>query len=220
MRGRVRVKVCGLTNRADALEAIALGADALGFNLFPGSKRFLSLGAETNWMLGLPPFVTRVAVLVNLPMDDARAISERGEFDLVQFHGDEDPAYCEEFARLGRPFIKALRLRDGETVKGADGFSTSQILLDADGGVAFGGTGRFIDLDLAAECVRAHAGLEVILAGGLSAKNVREAIGRVRPYAVDVASGVEVLGQPRRKCGERMGEFMGEVEASRGSAGK
>lgn len=211
MSPRVRVKICGLTHRADAEVAIALGADALGFNLFPGSKRHLDPSADSTWLRTLPPFVTRVAVVVNLPLDEARAVSARPEFDLVQFHGDEDPAYCAEFARLGRPFIKALRLRAATDLASADGFSTPHLLLDAHAGAAYGGTGRLIDLPLAAECVRRFPALHIILAGGLQPENVRAAVSTVRPFAVDVASGVEVAGDPRRKCPERLARFLAEA---------
>ena len=204
---RVRVKICGVTNRADALAAIALGADALGFNLFSGSKRFLDLDREAAWMQALPPFVTRVAVLVNLPLDDVRRIAARPEIDLVQFHGDEDAAYCAEFAQTGRSFVKALRLRDAASVEMADRFSTPHVLLDTHAGAAFGGTGTLIDLALAAECVRRHPALRIILAGGLKPENVGAAVRAVQPYAVDVASGVEAEGDARRKSAERMTRF-------------
>lgn len=208
---RVRVKICGVTNREDALAAIALGADALGFNLFPGSKRFLDLDREAAWMLALPPFIARVAVLVNLPLDDARRIAERPEIDMVQFHGDEDAAYCAEFARTRRTFVKALRLREAASVEMADRFSTTNVLLDAHAGAAFGGTGTLIDHGLAAECVRRHPGLRIILAGGLKPENVGAAVGAVRPYAVDVASGVEADGDARRKSAERMARFFAAI---------
>ena len=213
MSARVRVKICGVTNREDALAAIALGADALGFNLFPGSKRFIEIDREAAWIQALPPFVTRVAVLVNLPLDDARRIAARPELDLVQFHGDEDAAYCAEFARLGRPFVKALRLRDAASIETADRFSTPHVLLDAHAGAAFGGTGTPIDLALAAECVRRHPALRIILAGGLQPENVAAAVRAVQPYAVDVASGVEVEGDARRKCPVRMEWFLAEAQA-------
>ncbi len=212
MNARVRVKICGLTNREDAAAAIALGADALGFNLFPGSKRFLELDREASWIQALPPFVSRVAVVVNLPLDDARRLAVRPEFDLLQFHGDEDAAYCAEFARLGRPFVKALRLRDAASVGMADQFSTPHILLDAHAGAAFGGTGQLIDLALAAECVRRHPARHFILAGGLRPENVRAAVDAVRPHAVDVASGVEDAGEPRRKSAGRMERFLIETQ--------
>ena len=208
---RVRVKICGITNREDALAAIALGADALGFNLFPGSKRFIELDREAGWMQALPPFVARVAVLVNVALDEARRIAARPEIDMVQFHGDEDAAYCAEFAQLGRPFVKALRLRAASSVETADGFSTPHVLLDAHAGAAFGGTGTPIDLALAAECVRRHPALHIILAGGLKPENVAAAVQTVRPYAVDVASGVEAEGDARRKDEARMARFFAAV---------
>ena len=208
---RVRVKICGITNRTDALVAIALGADALGFNLFPASKRFIDIDREAAWMQALPPFVARVAVLVNVPPDAARRIAARPEIDLVQFHGDEDAAYCAEFAQLGRPFVKAVRLRDAASVETAANFSTPHVLLDADAGAAYGGTGTPIDLALAAECVRRHPALRIILAGGLKPENVAAAVQTVRPYAVDVASGVEADGDARRKDAERMTRFFAAI---------
>jgi phosphoribosylanthranilate isomerase len=205
---RVRVKICGVTNRADAEAAIALGADALGFNLYPGSKRCIDLAREAEWIAALSPFVTRVAVLVNVTLDDARRVAEHPAIDCVQFHGDEDEAFCAEFARLGRPFIKALRLGDAAAIERAARFSTSHVLLDAHAGAAYGGTGTLIDLALAAECVRRHPQLSLILAGGLKPANVAEAVRAVRPYAVDVASGVECDGDPRRKDAGRMRAFL------------
>jgi len=208
---RVRVKICGVTNREDALAAIALGADALGFNLFPDSKRYIEIDREAAWIQALPLFVTRVAVLVNVPPEEARRVAERPEIDLVQFHGDEDAAYCREFARLGRSFVKAVRLRDAASVEMADHFSTPHVLLDACAGAAFGGTGALVDLALASECVRRHPALRIVLAGGLKPENVRGAVRAVGPYAVDVASGVEAEGNPRRKSVERMERFFDEV---------
>jgi len=209
---RVRVKICGVTNRADAEAAIALGADALGFNLYPGSKRCIELAREAEWIAALPPFVTRVAVLVNVSFDEARRVAEHLAIDCVQFHGDEDEAYCAEFARLGRPFIKALRLGDASAIGRAPGFSTSRVLLDAQAGTAYGGTGTLIDLALAAECARQHPQLTPILAGGLRPANVADAVRAVQPYAVDVASGVEREGNPRRKDAERMRAFVAAVK--------
>ena len=208
---RVRVKICGVTNREDALAAVALGADALGFNLFPGSKRFIELDREAAWILELPPFVTRVGVLVNVPLEEARCVAARTEIDRVQFHGDEDLEYCREFAKFGRPFVKALRLRDAASVEMADRFSTPHVLLDAHAGAAFGGTGTLIDLALATECVRRHPALRIILAGGLKPENVAEAVRAVRPYAVDVASGTEAEGDPRRKSSGRMEQFFAAI---------
>jgi phosphoribosylanthranilate isomerase len=207
----VRVKICGLTNPHDARAAIALGACALGFNLFPGSKRFIVLEENASWIRELPPLVTKVAVLVNVPLDEALQLARHPAIDMLQFHGDEDAAYCAEFARLGRPFIKAIRLGAGEAIKSAADFSTPYLLVDANVPGAFGGTGHVIDLVLAAELSRRHPQLTLILAGGLTAANVAEAVAAVGPYAVDVASGVE--RDPRQKCPEKMRAFLEAARA-------
>ena len=204
---RVRVKICGLTNEEDARAAIALGADALGFNLWPGSRRYIDLDRASSWMRGLPPFVARVAVLVNFPIEEARRIAAHPAIDAVQFHGDEDESYCAQFAAGGSPFIKAIRLRDAASLDHADGFSTPTVLLDADAGAAYGGTGtRQLDPVLAAEARRRFPGLTVVLAGGLRPDNVAEAVRVARPYAVDVASGVE--NEPGRKDHAKMSRFI------------
>ena len=212
MNSRVRVKICGITNRDDALAAIAGGADALGFNLFPGSKRHLVLDEHAAWLRALPPFVARVAVLVNAPLDEARRVAAHPAIDFVQLHGDEDAAYCAEFARSGRAFIKALRVRGRETLAQTAVFSTPHVLLDAHVPGEFGGTGALTDLDLAAEIVRTRPELHVILAGGLRPENVAHAVAQVRPFAVDVASGVEA--EPRRKDAEKMRAFCAAVRAA------
>jgi phosphoribosylanthranilate isomerase len=206
---RVRVKICGVCNRKDAEAAVALGADALGFNLFAGSRRCIDLDREASWIAALPPFVTRVAVLVNAPLEEALRVSAHPAIDMVQFHGNEDTSYCAEFARRGRPFIKALRLQSAEVLKEAMRFSTNCILLDAHVPGAFGGTGAAVDLDLAAAFARQHPKLTVILAGGLTPANVGKAVRHVRPFAVDVASGVEL--EPRRKDLALMQSFIEAV---------
>lgn len=212
--GRVRVKICGVTNREDALSAIDAGADALGFNLYSGSKRAIALDREAAWIGALPPFVERVAVLVNAPLDEAVRVAAHPAIHAVQFHGDEDADFCARFfAASGRPFIKALRLRDSTVFGNAAQYSTPHLLLDADAGAEFGGGGTLIDLSLAAQFRDAHPALGLILAGGLRAENVADAIRKVRPFAVDVASGVEVEGEPRRKNRERMDAFFGAVAA-------
>ena len=191
MSGRVRVKICGITNREDAAMAIACGADALGFNLFAGSPRCIDLAENASWIAALSPFVTKVAVLVNAPFDEACRIAAHPAIDLVQFHGDEDAAFCEAFAKTGRPFIKALRASVVSDLAQAAHSSTPHILLDALVSGAYGGTGTRLDLALAAGVVARESGLNIILAGGLTPENVDEAVRVVRPFAVDVASGVE-----------------------------
>lgn len=206
---RTRVKICGVTNREDAYAAIEAGADALGFNLFPGSKRCISLEENSPWICELPPFVTRVAVLVNAPLEEALRIAADPAIHIVQLHGEEDPAYCAALNHHRRPFIKALRLRGRETLTAPEMFGTPHILLDAWVPGEFGGTGALADLQVAAEFVRRHPRVRVILAGGLTPENVRGAVAGVAPFAVDVASGVEI--EPRRKDSAKMRAFCAAV---------
>lgn len=209
---RVRVKICGITNEADAQSAIALGADALGFNLFPKSPRCIDLESEASWIATLPPFVTRTAVLVNVSMAEAVRVASHPVIDVVQFHGDEDEAYCAEFARRGHPFIKAARVRDTASLDRADQFSTPHLLLDAHAENAYGGTGLRLDPALAVAAIRRFPKIHFILAGGLRPENVAEAVRAVRPYAVDVASGVE--SAPGHKSTEKMAAFIAGVRTS------
>lgn len=205
---RVRVKICGITNQADAEAAIEAGADALGFNGFPGSKRYLDFEKEGEWLAKLPPFVMRVAVLVNPAVEAAEALLEMPGIDLLQFHGDETPEFCARFGRHG--YVKALAARNLGALRGCRSFDASAVLLDAYVPGAYGGTGQLIDLPLASEFVRENADLKVILSGGLTVENVAGAVRAVRPWAVDVASGVEG-SHPRRKDLERMRAFVQAV---------
>jgi phosphoribosylanthranilate isomerase len=209
MISRVRVKICGITNEADARAAIALGTDALGFNLWPGSKRHIDLVQAGAWVRELPPFVTRVAVLVNVALEEARQIAAHPAIDMLQFHGDEDARYCAAFAESGFPFIKALRIRDAGDLSHADAFSTKNVLLDAHADGAYGGTGTRLPLTLAAAAVARFPELKIILAGGLTAENVTKAIHEAQPYAVDVASGVE--SGPGQKDLDKLERFLSAV---------
>ncbi|MEI7958645.1 MAG: phosphoribosylanthranilate isomerase [Verrucomicrobiota bacterium] len=214
-RNRVRVKICGITTPHDAEAAIDAGADALGFNGFSGSKRFLDLAAASSWMAALPPFVTRVAVLVNPSLADAQAVLALPGVDRLQFHGDETPEFCQPFA--GRGFIKALAAKDRAALLRAGQYGTASILIDAFVPGAYGGTGSLIDLELAAAFVRENPGLRVLLSGGLTPDNVAAAVRAVRPHAVDVASGVE--SHSCKKDPVRMRDFITAVRESSGFAG-
>jgi phosphoribosylanthranilate isomerase len=184
------VKICGITNEEDALEAIRLGADALGFNLWSGSKRYVSFDENAEWIAALPNGVERVAVLVNAPIEEALKVANNPAFHAVQFHGTEDAGYISEFAKSGRPFIVAIRL--GEVSGIGTGLAlANRVLIDAAVPGEFGGTGVMPDLEMAARFVQTERGKPVILAGGLTPDNVRMAIRRVQPFGVDVASGVE-----------------------------
>jgi phosphoribosylanthranilate isomerase len=209
------VKICGITNPEDASEAIRLGADALGFNLWHGSKRYVSFDENTEWIAELPNGVERVAVLVNAPIEEALKVARNPAFHALQFHGTEDSAYISEFAKSGRPFIVAIRLGEATGI-GSDLALAKRVLIDAVVPGEFGGTGMMPDLDMAAKFVRAEAGKSVILAGGLTPDNVQMAIRRVRPYGVDVASGVEK--SPRRKDWGKVERFIAAVRDGSESA--
>lgn len=210
---RVRVKICGFTSAADAEAAVHAGADALGFNTWPGSRRFLDLEKARDWIAELPGFVTRVALCVNAPLEEALRIASLPYIDAVQLHGDESPDYCRRVAALNRSVIRAVRLEQFEQGASLGLWGTRQVLMDAAVAGAYGGTGARVDLDLAARVVRHFRGFCLTLAGGLDPENVAEAVRTVRPYAVDVASGVE--SAPGRKDISKMRAFVQAVaEAS------
>ena len=185
----IKVKICGITNADDAAAAVAAGADALGFMFYAKSPRCVEAPLVKRIVAGLPPFVLPVGVFVNEEAKKVRDIMDECGLALAQLHGDETAAYCES---LGRPLLKAFRLRGPADLlslaefKGRAG--VRGFVVDAFSVAAYGGTGEVADWALAAEVAR-HA--PVLLAGGLTAANVREAIEKVRPYGVDVSSGVE-----------------------------
>ncbi|NBV33122.1 MAG: phosphoribosylanthranilate isomerase [Proteobacteria bacterium] len=169
---RVRVKICGITSPEDAEAAIAAGADALGFNTWQGSRRYLDLETATDWISTLPSFVTRVALCVNAPLEHAQRLAALPYLDALQFHGDESHEYCRLFAGLGRPFLRAVRLGASSELNDLTLWRTRQLLVDAAVPGAYGGTGCSADLALAAEAVARFPRLYVTLAGGLEPDNV------------------------------------------------
>lgn len=183
---RTRVKICGITRRDDALVAVEAGADALGFVFYPPSPRALSLDELATVCEDLPPFVTRVALFVDPAPDLVAAVLDSGLIDLLQFHGQESPAFCQSF---GRPYLKALAMRPELSVTDsmAEYAQASGILLDAWHPAVPGGSGERFDW----ERIPRERPRPLILAGGLTPANVAQAIRQTRPYAVDVSSGVE-----------------------------
>ena len=183
---RTRVKICGITRPEDGLAAAAAGADAIGLVFYPRSPRFVTPEQALDVVRALPPFVTVVGLFVNEQPGMVRAMADAVGLDLLQFHGDESPDYCRQF---NQPYIKALRVRpDSDLLAVAQGFREARgLLLDAWHETLPGGSGAVFDWGLIPEPLRAHC----ILAGGLDPDNVAGAIRSVRPYAVDVSSGVE-----------------------------
>ncbi len=207
---RAAVKICGITNRDDALAAVDAGADLLGFNTWLGTKRFVDIARNADWIGALPRTVIRVALLVNATPVEAGRVAAFEFVDALQFHGDEDAAFCRTAAGLGKPIIRALRAKDRAAIAHAEDFSTPHILLDAHVPGEFGGTGAHVDLALAGEFKRAHPAITLWLAGGLTPENVADAVRAVRPAVVDVSSGVE--STPGGKDAAKMRAF---VQAAR-----
>lgn len=186
MSSRVRTKICGITRSGDAAAAVASGADALGFVFFASSPRHVTASQAADIIRGLPPFVTTVGLFVNAGEEEVRAVLDVVPLSLLQFHGDEDNAFC---CRFGRPWIKALAMKPGQDILAiiAAYPDASGILLDAWHPDLRGGTGHSFDW----ATFPAQAGKPLILAGGLTPDNVGQAILQTRPYAVDVSGGVE-----------------------------
>jgi phosphoribosylanthranilate isomerase len=181
----VRVKICGITNLEDALMAVEAGADALGFVFFRGSPRFLSPENAAAIICRLPAFVQTVGLFVNEESATVNSVADQCGLDLVQLHGEESPDYC---AAVKRRIIKAFRVKDASSLVAMPRYHVAACLLDAWSPAAPGGTGTTFNWDIAA---RAAALQPIILAGGLTPENVAEAVATVKPYAVDVSSGVE-----------------------------
>ncbi|AGZ34272.1 phosphoribosylanthranilate isomerase [Pseudomonas sp. SWI6] len=182
----VRSKICGITRIEDALAAAEAGADAIGFVFYAKSPRAVDVRQARAIIAELPPFVTTVGLFVNASRCELNEILEVVPLDLLQFHGDETPADCEGYHR---PWIKALRVRPGDDLEAACQLYAGArgILLDTYVAGVPGGTGEAFDWSL----VPARLSKPIILAGGLSAENVGQAIAQVRPYGVDVSGGVE-----------------------------
>jgi phosphoribosylanthranilate isomerase len=199
----VKVKICGITNLRDALMATEEGADALGFVFVPGSPRQIDPDEAAKIRRHLPPFVSLVGVFANAPLDEVRRVAEVAHLSAVQLHGEEGPEYC--FA-LQRRIIKAFRVKDESSLSDLGRYPVEAFLLDSYSSSHQGGTGQTFDWALAREAKRYGT---LILAGGLRPDNVAEAIRIVKPYAVDVSTGVE--GSPGRKDEGKVRRFLEEV---------
>lgn len=202
----VKVKICGITSISDAATAAEAGADALGFMFFEPSPRHLKLSVAADIIRQLPPFVARVGVFVNPQPDIVRRAVEECGIDYVQLHGEEPPDFC---AKFSVPVIKAFRIQNGDSLAQLHSYRTSAWLLDSFVAGKSGGTGESFNWDLAARAK--HLGRPVILAGGLTPENVSDAVKKVRPYGVDVSSGVELA--PGKKDRRKVTEFIERAKA-------
>jgi phosphoribosylanthranilate isomerase len=182
----VKVKICGITNVADAIAAGEAGADVLGFVFHERSRRFLTIEAAAEIIRELPPHSLKAGVFVNAPEEFvSRAVQACG-LNLLQFHGEETPEYCVGFGPLS---IKAFRVRNGDSLNSLQAYNTDAWLLDTWSASQHGGTGERFDWALALQAQK--FGRPIFLAGGLTPQNVAEAVRQVKPYGVDVSSGVE-----------------------------
>lgn len=205
-----RVKICGLTELGDAHQAVELGAWALGMIFWPESPRACSIEQAEAIGAQLHRRAELAGVFVNAPLDEVAATADVCRFSMLQLHGDEGPAYCQEAARrTGCRVIKAARVRDAAQVQALRAYHTDFHLLDAHSPKAPGGTGESFDWELA----RLHSGAPpVILSGGLTPGNVGQAIEAARPFAVDTASGTEA--EPGRKDPDKLTAFFRAVQAA------
>jgi phosphoribosylanthranilate isomerase len=199
-----KVKICGITNPADAQVAVEAGADAVGFIFYEKSPRFVTLQQAAEISRQIQPYVMRVGVFVN-PLEDTvlRAIAECG-LTMLQFHGDESPEFCAQFGLMN---MKAFRVHGPETFEQIPKYKTDAYLLDAYSSTTLGGTGEKFNWDLAVEAQK--FGKPIFLAGGLTPENVAEAIHKVHPFGVDVSSGVE--SAPGKKDHAKVKAFIAAV---------
>jgi phosphoribosylanthranilate isomerase len=183
---RTRVKICGITRVEDAVAAVASGCDAIGLVFYEPSPRYIQPSAAAAIAMQLPPFIDAVGLFVDAEPNDVRGVLSRVRLDLLQFHGDESPEYCRQF---GVPYLKAVRVSpDTNLLQYAASFADAKaLLLDTYMPGMAGGTGKTFDWNL----VPRDFPMPIILAGGLDAGNVGEAIRQLKPYAVDVSGGVE-----------------------------
>lgn len=197
----VKVKICGLTNARDALEAVEAGADALGFMFCDTSQRYVTIETAAQVIRELPPFVARVGIFVDPSKDYVLRTIEESGIDTLQFHGRETPEFCRQFKMKS---IKAFRIQDESSLAALPAFDREAWLLDSFVSGQQGGTGRAFPWELAVAARR--LGSRIILAGGLNPTNVAHAVEQVRPFGVDVSSGVE--SAPGRKDAAKVREFI------------
>ncbi len=201
---RTRVKICGLTSTEDALFAVNCGADAIGLVFYEPSPRHVSIDQAWSIAESIPAFVTKTALFVNPDVEYVKTVLSAVKIDLLQFHGDESPEFCEQF---GLTYIKAVRMREGIDLVALEArySSSAGLLLDAYKEGIPGGTGEQFDW----ASIPSDIAKRIILAGGLKAENVQQAIQQVAPWALDVSGGVEA--SKGVKSAEKIQKFMQQV---------
>ncbi|KAF1055999.1 MAG: N-(5'-phosphoribosyl)anthranilate isomerase [Burkholderia gladioli] len=211
-QARTRTKLCGLSRPADVDHAVALGVDAVGFVFYPKSPRAVTIEQAAELVRRVPPFVSAVGLFVNATADEIVRVLEAVPLTMLQFHGDETPEQCVTLAGTARlPWMRALRVgistQRADLVESALHYSTACGLLFDTHVPDYGGSGKVFDWSL----ISAELARRAVLSGGLNAQNVGDAIRQIRPYAVDVSSGIEVPGEKGVKDHARMAAFVSAV---------
>lgn len=201
----VKIKICGITNKQDAISAAGLGVDMLGFVCYKKSKRYVEPKTIKDIANELPPYVAKVGIFVDEDPEKVSEIAQDCLFDMLQFHGEESPEYCAGFKNSYK-IIKAFRIKDQKSLKGINDYNTDYYLLDTYSAQSQGGTGKCFNWNILTgyELLR-----PVILSGGLTPSNVLQAIDIVSPYGVDVSSGVE--RSPGKKDLDLMKKFVENI---------
>ena len=186
------LKICGVTRSDDAERLVELGVHALGINFWPHSKRYLAPESAKTLLEACASKIVRVGVFVNAEPELPRSLLENGYIDIAQFHGDETPDYCKPFAEAKLPFIKAIGVKNKQSLANITDYGASAILLDTPAPGVYGGTGETFDWSHAKAFIDNHPDIPVLLAGGITPANATDAITQVHPAALDVASGAEL----------------------------
>jgi phosphoribosylanthranilate isomerase len=197
----LKIKICGITSQTDAMVAVEAGADLLGFLFYDQSPRCVPMERAAEIIRALPSFVAKVGVFVNAPAAAVFSAVRECSLTMLQFHGNESPEYCAQFGVMS---MKAFRIRDAESLRALPDYKTDAWLLDTYAADKPGGTGATFNWDLAVEALK--LGRPVFLAGGLTPENVVAAVRHVRPFAVDVSSGVE--SAPGKKDAAKVRAFI------------
>ncbi len=205
---RVKIKICGLTNLEDALMAVDMGADMLGFNFYTGSKRHIEVGDALDIINKIPTFVDTVGIFVNPTMEEIRNIAEQGFLNWIQLHGDESTEFCESLRWLHARTIKAIRVHSENDIESADSFYTDAILFDASVPGEYGGTGHSFDWKQLI-----HTNRRTFLAGGITPDNAVQAV-ETGVFAIDVCSGIE--SKPGKKDYLMMRQLFENIRHARG----
>jgi phosphoribosylanthranilate isomerase len=204
----VKVKICGITNYQDALAAMDMGADLLGFNFYPKSPRYITPEKAEEIINKLPGFIDIAGVFVNATIEKINDTVNTCQLDWIQLHGDEDPEFCRLFQSHNVKIMKAIRVKNQTDIDNAEIFFTDAILLDAFDPQKYGGTGLTFDWNIIG-----HIGKRVFLAGGINPDNAAKAVD-LGVYGIDVCSGIE--SEPGKKDHKKMKELFKNIEHLRG----